>query len=313
MKKPQTLKPYKKGFLSVGGGHKLYYECCGNKRGKPILFLHGGPGVGFQDKHKRFFDPKVWNVILFDQRGSGRSKPFASIKNNSTQDLIKDITKLLEFLEIEKTVLFGTSWGATLALVYAISHPEKVLGLIIGSVYLGTKDDSTYLWGGGIKDAMPDIWERFVSGVPMNEIGNIIQYYYEQMTTGSKKRQEKYAYAWAYFECALLHLRINEKEIIEDLEKYPPLAVSRIEAFYAKNDCFLEDNYILDNASKLSDILVSITHGRQDMVCRPINSYLLHKAIKGSKLHFVTGGHSSSEPEIEKKLIQEVKRISKII
>jgi len=313
VKKKKLYKSYKNGYLKVSDGYKIYYELYGNPRGKPVIFVHGGPGGGFSEEDKRFFNPKIFNVILFDQRGSGKSKPFASLKANTTAKLVQDMKKLLEFLGIKKIFLFGGSWGSTLSLVYAIKHPETISGILLRGIFLGTDKEIRYSYNGGVKRFFPEIWERFISNVPGKYRKNPVSYYLKKMKSKNPKVKEKYTFEWAYYEMSLLKLKSNQEEIKRELKRYSYKSLAPIEAHYFKNHCFLPDNYILKNAYKLSKIPISIIQGRYDFVCPPINAYKLHKKLKNSKLHFVFAGHSSSEKEIEKKLISEMNRFSKII
>ncbi|MFH1209678.1 MAG: prolyl aminopeptidase [archaeon] len=308
-------RSYKRGYLKVSKIHSLYYELYGNPKGKPVLFLHGGPGGGFSERDKRFFNPRVYKLILFDQRGSGRSKPFASLKENTTFDLVEDIKKLLTFLKIKKTFLFGGSWGSTLALVYAIKYPKTVSGMLLRGIFLCSKNDIKHYFGGDIKNFFPEVWERFVSNVPKqyrNEKG-IPSYYLKMMNSKDKKVKEKYTFEWAFYEMSILKLKTKEEKILKLMKEFSYKSLAPLEAYYLKNNCFIHNNYILNNCNKISSIPVSIIHGRYDFVCPAINAFNLHSRLKNSKLYIVCAGHSSSEREIEKKLISEMKRFSKII
>src|SRR5581483_1431674 len=236
MKDTRFSESYQKDFLEVGEGHRMYYELYGNPQGKPVLFLHGGPGSGFYEDDKMFFNPKVWNVIFFDQRGAGKSTPFASIENNKTQYLISDINKLLQHVGIEKTFLFGGSWGATLALMYAIHHPEKVTGMLLRGILLCNDRDNKHLVGDGIRSHFPELWERFMSLVPETSRQDPIGYYlYQMMHAIDSSTRNKFAYEWAYYESALLKMQMTEAEIQEDLADNTYHSLSIIEAYYMKN------------------------------------------------------------------------------
>lgn len=304
-------RSYKRGYLKVSKIHRLYYELCGNPKGKPVLFLHGGPGAGFSERDKRFFNPKTYNVILFDQRGSGRSRPFASLKENTTFDLVEDIKKLLEFLKIKKVFIFGGSWGSTLALVYAIKYPKTVSGMLLRGIFLSSKDDINHYAKGGIKNFFPDVWSRFINLVPKKYRNDPVSYYLEQMTSKNKKIREKYAFEWAYYEMSILKLDTNHKEILKGLKQFSYKSLAPLEAYYIKNNCFLPNDYILNNCYKISKLPISIVHGRYDFVCPVTNAYQLHKKLKNSRLYIVCAGHSSSEREINKRLISEMKKFSK--
>jgi len=308
------IPPFKTGHLTVGDGHSLYYECWGNKSGKPVLFLHGGPGTGFFEKDKRFFNPKVWNVIFFDQRGSGKSTPFGSIKNNTTQDLVEDVNRLLSFLKIEKIFLFGGSWGSSLALIYATQNLKKVTGMLLRGIWLCDKKSIEHYANGGIKDHFPEVWERFEGMVPKNRRQNLVKFYFDQMISGDPKIREKYAYEYGIYEDSIVHLNYDPQKIERTLKKAKYYhSLSPLEAHYILNNCFIPEGYILNNASQLSKLPLSIIHGRYDFVCEPISAYVLHKKIKGSKLFFTTAGHSAGDPENEEKLTSEMRRFERII
>lgn len=308
-----NIKPYKKDYLKVSDGHKLYYELCGNPKGKPVLVLHGGPGQGINSKMRRFFNPKIYKIILFDQRGSGKSKPFSSIKENTTQKLVQDINELLQELKIKKVFLFGGSWGSTLALVYGIKNPKKVVGMLLRGIFLSTKENIDFLYKGKIKNHFPELWERFIKLVPKKYQKDSVSYYLKKMNSKNLKTKRKYIYEWNYYEGSLLKIKYNKKEIEKKMKKkFKDKSLSIIEAHYMKNNCFLPNNYILKNTEKLSKIPISIIHGRYDMVCPFINAYNLHKKLKNSTLHTIDlAGHTSSEPLITEKLISEMKRLSK--
>ena len=303
---------YKSGLFNVPDGHVLNYELYGNPKGIPVLFFHGGPGAGFRNKDKRFFDPKIFNVIFFDQRGAGKSTPFGSLCKNNTQKLIGDTKNLLDFLGFKKVILFGGSWGSTLALTFAIRHTSYVSGMILRGIFLGTKAEIKHYCQGGVAKFCPEVWERFIGLVPEAERGNIPAYYLKKMTDGTKET-EKYAYEWAYYETSLLRLRVTKREILENLGNPSCRALSLLEAYYMVNNCFLPDNYILDKVGKLSSIPTSIIHGRYDLICPPINAYNLSKKISGSRLFFVTAGHSAREKAIEKKVISELVRMASLL
>lgn len=302
----QKYPPYKSGYLDVPDGHKIYHEIFGNPKGVPVLYLHGGPGIGFTDKDKRFFNPKKYKVVLFDQRGSGRSMPFASIKNNTTQKLVEDMNKLLDFLKLKKVILFGGSWGSTLALIYAIQNPDRVLGMIIRGIFLANQNDLNHYVGGGVEKHFPEAWERFVSLVPEESRQDLTRYYFEQMISADDKKADKHAFEWSYYESAISKMKISDKKILFSLKDGSYKALAVLEAHYILNNCFIPEDYILNNAYKLSHIPTVIVHGRYDFVCQPKNAYDLHKRIAGSKLHIVVAGHGSSEREIEKKLVEEI-------
>lgn len=303
----KNVKAYKKGYFKVGDGHQIYYELCGNPEGKPVMFVHGGPGGGFSDKDKRFFNLKKFNVILFDQRGSGRSKPFASLNGNTTFKLAEDMRKLLGYLKIDKIILFGGSWGSTLSLVYAIRYPETVIGMVLRGIFLGSNEENDYFVY-GVKDHFPEAWERMASLVPEKNRKNIIEYYYNQMNSKNEKIRKKFTLEWARYEFSVSKLIYSEKKVKETLKEVRYEAFSLIELHYLKNNCFLPKNYILNNAGKIK-CPVSIVHGRYDLVCSPESAYRLDEKLKNSKLFFTLAGHSASDEENEKMLIKEINKI----
>jgi len=307
----KKIKVYKKGYLDVGDGHKIYYELCGNPNGKPVMFIHGGPGGGFVEDDKHFFNPKIFNIIMFDQRGSGKSTPFATLENNTTFKLVSDIKKLLNFLQINKTFLFGGSWGSTLSLVYAIKHPKTVAGMILRGIYLGRKGEEQY----GFHDAQnvfPEAWEKMISLVPDQYKRNILDYYYQMLTSKNPKNRKKYALTWATYELSISKLRTSEHDLKKILNMIKPEAFAKIEVHYLINHCFLPKNYILRNIYKLKDIPISIVHGRYDHVASPRAAYILHKHLPKSKLYYTFAGHSAHDPETKKRLVKEMDKFGKL-
>ncbi len=301
-----NIKTYKKGYLDVGDNHKIYYELSGNPKGKPVLFVHGGPGAGSSDKDKRYFNPRIFNIITFDQRGCGRSKPFASIKDNTTFKLASDMKKLLDYLKIKKAILFGGSWGSTLSLVYAIRYPKTIAAIVIRGIMLGAKEEDNYFIYGA-REHFPEAWERMASLVPNKK--NIIKHYYKEMKSKDKKTWRKYALEWARYEFSVS--RLIESDVKEVLKRIKFKAFSLIEMHYMNNYWFLPKDYILKNAHKIK-VPVSIVHGRYDNVCRPLSAYTIHQKIKGSKLFFTLAGHSASDEENLKRLVKEMDRLGKI-
>lgn len=302
---------YKNGYLKVPGGHELYYELYGNPKGVPVLFFHGGPGGGISEKQKGYFNPKKHNVIFYDQRGSGKSKPFASLQNNTTQDLILDAKRLLDKLGFKNVFLFGGSWGSTMALLFAIAYPKMVAGMMLRGVFMATKEEIKHYIGGGAETHFPDVWERFMNLVPDNKKSNIIDYYLSQMHTENEEIKEKHLYEWSFYEYSISQLKYNPSQIEKEFKKDKSYrSLSPIEAHYMLYDCFLKDNYILNNTKKIENIPTVIVQGRYDYVCPPKYAYALHKKMKNSKLYFVTAGHSGYDPEIHKKLIEEMEKVS---
>lgn len=301
-----------KGYLDVGDGHQLYYETHGNPKGIPILFLHGGPGAGFSEKDKRFFDPNIFYAILYDQRGASKSIPYGNLENNTPEHLVADIDKILDHFKIKKTILFGGSWGSTLALLYGIKNPGRVMGMILRGIFIGTKTAIRHFTEGAVELYYPEAWERFVGLVPKEKRGDIADYYFQMMQSEEEIISKQYAFEWAYYGFSISRKVIKwpEKECIEMIKSEPYLAHGLMEACYSVNNCFLPDNYIYDQVNKLQNIPISIVHGRLDVICPPIFAYRLHQKLKQSKLFFVDSGHSVSEPETEAKLMSELSALT---
>ncbi|TDL99566.1 MAG: prolyl aminopeptidase [Flavobacteriaceae bacterium] len=297
-------QPNKSGFLKVSEIHQIYYEDCGNPNGEVILFLHGGPGMGFSDLDKRFFDFKINRVLFFDQRGSSRSIPFGCIEENTTGDLVKDINQLLDYLAIEKVLIFGGSWGTTLGLVFAIQNPSRVRGLLLRGVFLANKESIDYYLEGGVKKEFPEVWKRFSQNVPSDSKCTIAEYYSNKMINGNPNEKRFYAYEWSFYEISIFKKNITEQEVDAILNRIPFESLSIMESYYLKNQCFISENYILENINKLEQIPIKIVHGKQDAIC-PVSFVIeLDSKLKNSELYVLQGGHSDFEPEIENKLIE---------
>jgi proline iminopeptidase len=292
----------KSGFLKVSEIHKLYYEVCGNPDAETILFLHGGPGAGFSEKDKRFFNFEKQRVIFFDQRGASKSLPFACIEENTTQDLVNDINKLLDYLVIDKVAIFGGSWGTALGLVYAIQNPSRVKGLLLRGVFIVDKESMEHFLNGGVEKEFPEVWERFSKNVPKESKSSIIEYYQHKMLNGTAEEKKYYSYEWAFYEISIFKKGIQKNEVEEILSQFPYESLSIMETHYLSNGCFIKENYILDNLKKIEAIPVKIVHGIDDAICPVIVAIELNSKLKNCELFIVEGGHSDSEPEIEHKL-----------
>ena len=301
------IEPYNTGYLDVGDGHEIYYEECGNQKGVPVLYLHGGPGAGCDEDTRRFFDPKRCHIIIFDQRGSGRSKPYASIEANTTKILVEDIKRLLDKLGKKKVILFGGSWGSTLALVYAISYPKTVIGMVLRGIFLAERKECLDYLNGQMKySRFPEIGERFLRNVPEWAREHPADYYFEQMTSCNQATRLKFAYEWTFYEYSRLSLVPPSKDKLKkEVLSEPFLSLALMEAHYIRNFCFLEDGFILKNAHLIPRVPISIIHGRYDDVCPVENAIRLHRALPMSKLHIVVAGHARTDSEILTKLVSE--------
>lgn len=298
------------GHLKVSNGHEIYFELYGNPKGIPVLFLHGGPGAGFSDKDKAFFDPAKFQVLFFDQRGSGKSNPFGSIENNTTQDLIGDINLLTEKLSFTYFHVFGGSWGSTLALTYAIQFPKKILSLILRGIFLGSKQEIHHYLNGGVQKEFPEVYKRFTSIVPKAKQDNIPEYYLDKMKNGTVQEVKKYTYEWAFYEISIYKQGITPKETHEHVTSFAYQSLSILEAHYISNNCFLEDDYILNNTDKLNGIPTIIIHGKQDAICPVRFAKQLHDKLTNSEIFMLNAGHSCWEPQIEAELRKQLSIIS---
>jgi proline iminopeptidase len=307
MKLYPKRKPYRKGYFGVGDGHELFYALFGNPKGVPVLFVHGGPGAGCSSISYRYFDPKKFNILTVDQRGAGKSRPYASLRTNTTQKLVSDFRKFLKFLRIKKTFLFGGSWGSCLSLCYAIKYPQTVLGMVLRGIYLGSRYENEYFLKGSARTHFPEVWERFVSFVPKRLRNNPAPFYWRMMNSKNAKTSYKFCHEWALYETSMLKLKYDLGRAKKEVHGKWVVSLAKLEAKYLMNDCFLPANYILRNAHRIANIPCSLVHGRYDFVCTPDMAYRLHKALPKSKLHFVIAGHSMSDPEIVSMLMKEMK------
>ncbi len=300
------IEPYRSGTLQVSPIHELYFEEAGNPRGAPVLFLHGGPGAGISPKHRRFFDPAHYRIMLFDQRGAGRSQPHAEIAENDTDYLISDIEKLRQMSGVDKWLVFGGSWGSTLALAYAIRHPQCVSGLILRGVFLGRPREVRWLFQEGASRIFPDHWERFVLPIPLDEQADLMQAYHKRLTSEDPVERLRAAQAWSGWEASVCKLIPDENLIRESMADKQALSLARLENHYCRNGLFLPTpNHILENAGKLARIHCRIVQGRYDMACPPESAWDLHRALPGSEIRIVPdAGHSATEPGLVRELVQ---------
>ncbi|WP_097458914.1 prolyl aminopeptidase [Mangrovitalea sediminis] len=304
------IRPYAEHRLKVDSLHELYVEECGNPQGIPVVVVHGGPGAGCEDYYRRYFDAELFRIVLFDQRGSGRSTPLAELQDNTTLDLVEDLEKIRHFLGVEQWMLFGGSWGSTLSLVYAETYPENVLALVLRGIFLCRPEDIHWFYQNGASRIFPDYWEDFVAPIPVEERGSLVSAYYKRLTSENELEQMQAAKAWSVWEgrCATLH---PNPRVVEHFG-HPHVAISlaRVECHYFMNDSFLEPNQILRNAGRIADIPGVIVHGRYDMVCPLDNATALSKAWPNAELYIVRdAGHSASEPAIIDALMQACARM----
>jgi len=299
------IKVNRQFWLQVDPLHELYVEESGNPEGLPVLFVHGGPGAGCEEKHRSYFDPNVYRIILFDQRGAGKSRPHASLERNTTLDLVSDMEKIRVALEIDRWVLFGGSWGSTLSLVYAELHPDRVMGLILRGIFLCRPSEIAWFYQDGAKHLFPDYWQDFIAPIPDDERHDLLNAHHRRLTGDDEVARMRSAEAWSVWEGRTATL-VPKREVVDFFSNpHVALALSRIESHYFVNHIFLEQNYILANVYRLKNIPGTIVHGRYDVVCPLENAWDLHRAWPESSLEIIPdAGHSASEPGIVHALIQ---------
>ncbi|WP_421841123.1 prolyl aminopeptidase [Marinobacter algicola] len=305
------IKPSVQHRIAVDPPHELYVEESGNPDGIPVLVVHGGPGGGCEDYHRRFFDAERYRIILMDQRGAGRSSPLAEFAGNTTQKLVDDMETVRTFLGVDRWILFGGSWGSTLSLVYAQSHPDRVLGLVLRGIFLCRPRDIHWFYQEGASRVFPDYWRDFLAPIPEGERGDLVTAYYRRLTSSNELEQIQAAKAWSIWEgrCATLHP--NPRVVEHFGHPHVAIALARIECHYFMNNAFLEDNQVVRDAGLLKDIPGIIVHGRYDMVCPLDNALALSEAWPEADLRIIRdAGHSASEPAIIDALIRGVDEVA---
>lgn len=298
------IDPYDQRMLPVGDGHSLYVEQCGNPKGRPVVVLHGGPGGGCSPAMRRYFDPQKWRIILFDQRGCGRSRPHASVSENTTWHLVADIERIRDAMDVEEWAVFGGSWGATLGLAYSVSHPERVTYLALRGVFLMMQRELDWFYGGGAGQFWPETWSRFVALVPEEERGDIIAAFHRRLFSNDISEQTRFARAWTAWENALATVNSSGRSG-ESPAEYAR-AFARLENHYFTHRGWFEyDGWLLDQLPKLKDVPGIIVQGRLDMICPPVSAFRVAAGWKKAKLVTVPhAGHALSEPGISRTLIE---------
>jgi len=299
------IQPYQTHRLKVDDLHELYVEESGTVDGIPVIFVHGGPGAGCAESHRRFFDPKKYRIILFDQRGAGRSTPHASLENNTTQYLVSDMEAIRELLGITQWILFGGSWGSTLSLVYAQTHPETVLGMVLRGIFLCRPQEIDWFYKKGTSRLFPDAWQDFCAPIPAAERNDMVAAYYKRLTSDDELIRTKAAKAWSIWEGRTSTLKPNHEVVNSFGNLHTAVSLARIECHYFMNDSFLKPNQILKNASKLKEIPGIIVQGRYDVICPMESAWDLHHALPASELDIIPdAGHSAMEPGIIDALVK---------
>jgi proline iminopeptidase len=300
------IEPFATGRLQVSPIHNLYFEECGNPQGQPVVFLHGGPGGGIVPEYRRFFDPAAYRIVLFDQRGAGKSTPHAELRENTTWDLVADIERLREHLGIERWMVFGGSWGSTLSLAYAETHPERVTALVLRGIFLCRRKELEWFYQYGTNAIFPDVWEEFERVIPEAERGNMMQAYYKRLTSDDKQVRLEAARAWSVWEGSTSKL-FPDPHLIEDFSQDEfALAFARIECHYFVNNIFMpSENYLLENVQRIRHIPTVIVQGRYDVVCPMMSAWDLHRAFPEAEFHIVPdAGHSALEKGISSALVE---------
>ncbi|MDW4549204.1 prolyl aminopeptidase [Defluviimonas sp. D31] len=298
------IEPFDQRMMNVGDGHQIYVEQCGHPSGLPVVILHGGPGGGCSPAMRRYFDPSVYRVILFDQRGCGRSRPHASVESNTTWHLVADIERIREALGIRNWIVFGGSWGATLALIYAQTHPDRARHLVLRGVFLMTEGELGWFYGGGAGAFWPDRWADFTRPIPQDEHDDMIAAYHRRLFSGDRAEETRYARSWAAWENALAS--VEHDGIVGEAPADYARAFSRLENHYFLNKGFLEaDGQILRDLAKLRDVPATIVQGRYDMICPPVSAWTLAQNWARADLRMVAkAGHALSEAGISAELVR---------
>jgi proline iminopeptidase len=303
------LAPYRTHTLPVTDGHQLHVEECGNPEGLPVVFVHGGPGAGCELYHRQFFDPAVYRIILFDQRGCGRSLPHAELAGNTTQALVADMEAIRILLDIERWLVFGGSWGSTLGLVYAQTHPGRVLALVLRGIFLCRPRDIAWFYQQGASYLLPDYWQDYVKPIATEERDDMVSAYYRQLTGDDEVSRLTAARAWSLWEGRASTLLPKRAVVDHFANPFTALSLARIECHYFMHDSFLEQDQILNNAHRLRDIPGVIVHGRYDVVCPLEQAWELHRAWPQSQLQVIPdAGHSATEPGIVDALVTATNR-----
>ena len=309
-----NIEPFNTFYLPVSDLHTIYVEESGNKNGKPVIFLHGGPGGGVDPKYRRYFNPDKWRIIMFDQRGCGKSTPFAELKENTTWDLVDDIEKIRKHLSIDRWVVYGGSWGSTLSLAYSQTYPDSCKALILRGIFLVRKKEIHWFYQEGASKIFPDDWQSFIAPIPIEKRDNLLEAYYNLLIGKDSSKKIEAAKAWSTWEGSTVRL-IQDKDFIGDFsdEKFAE-AFARIESHYFMNNAwFNSDNHLIENVDKIRHIPAVIVHGRYDVICPVENAWELHQAWPESELHIIPdAGHSIFEEGIKDKILEYTEKFSSL-
>ena len=306
------IEPFRSEYLRVSDIHEIYFELCGNPQGKPVFVLHGGPGSGCSPYYRRFFNPEKFLIVLHDQRGAGKSRPYAEIRENTTQHLVEDIERLRKHVGLGKIILFGGAWGTTLGLAYAETYPENVSGLVLRGVFAATQEEIDHFYHGGVKPFFPELYDELLAPLRETDRRPLPQILFELVQSEEPAVREKYSELWVRYEFKVSALEISDEWLNGYLESEDSkdrfYSFALFENYYMANGCFLQEGQLLRDADKIQDIPVVIVNGRYDMICPPITAYRLHQKLPKSKLIIAEGaGHWMGEEPIQRALLQAMR------
>ncbi|MDO5666935.1 MAG: prolyl aminopeptidase [Alcaligenaceae bacterium] len=309
-----AIEPYKHGFLKTDDGHQVYWELCGNPQGKPVVFLHGGPGAGCSPHHRQLFNPELYNILLFDQRGCGRSKPSASLENNTIQQLIADMERLRsEIIKAEQWLVFGGSWGSTLALAYAQTHPQQVKGLILRGIFTVRHEEVKWFYQQGASFIFPDKWEQYLAPIPQDERDDLLAAYRRRLTGNDEDEKLRCAYAWANWESGTISLLPTAEKALSLADKDAVLSFARIENHYFTHKGFMDEGQLIRDAHLLANIPTIIIQGRYDSCTPAKTAWDLYKAMPHAEFHLIPdAGHAFNEPGILAALLQATDKYAEL-
>jgi proline iminopeptidase len=303
-----AIEPFYSDYFRVSQVHELYFELCGNPHGQPVFVLHGGPGGSVSPNMRRFFNPDKFLIVLYDQRGCGKSRPFADTRENTTQFLVQDIEQLRTYLKLDKIILFGGSWGSTLALAYAETYPANVYGMVLRGIFTATKEEIDHFYHGGVKPFFPETYQKLVEGLTSAERNSLPKTLLHFIESKDEEKTKKYVKAWAGYEIKLSVLEISDEQVEGILKDFDATAFSLLENYYMANGCFLKEGQLIQEANKIKDIPLIMVNGRYDMICPPITAYKLHQILPKSQLNIVEGaGHWMGDKPIEQALLRAMR------
>lgn len=299
------IEPFETGHLVVSDIHEIYYEISGKPDGNPVFVLHGGPGGSTSPYMRRFFDPEKFMIVMHDQRGCGKSKPYGEIRENTTWDLVADIESLRVYLDLDRIVLFGGSWGSTLALAYAETYPANVSGLVLRGIFTAARDEIDHFYHGGVGKFFPETYEKLIYSLPEPDRRPLPDYLYNLIADADSAGKMEYSKVWAAYELKVCALHFPEDRLEKVVRGFDSYAFALLENYYMSNGCFLEDGQLLQDTGRIADIPAVLVNGRYDVICPPSNAYRLHRLLPNSRLVIAEGaGHWMGEEAVEEALLE---------